>query len=537
MDHDGQPLHRQHRKDTQQKEATRMNIETCQTRSALPESHPRPLTLAWGGALILGLGLGMSLGAPALSAQTEYCEDNGLLIHEIEDQAPAGGWVQEAQFSGFAGTSYFRWNGGNLLNNPGNGVLTYTLNITPPGDYQMRIHNHHNDPDTTMENDCWTRMDGGTWVKTYSGQGLWNWAMRFEYSNGFKEPAHFILTEGTHTFQISGRSQNFRIDRAHFFLNGNPTSTSLPTSPTGRCGGPLPHPDLNLHSITGVFSDGTLGPFETKLGTPVTLPNPMLMNGRHLAITDTSRLVLPDLTYTDQEILLRIRKGMPVASWIGVIVRGADEAADFGISGGTQSMVYMQRQVATGRVRVNIHDGAGTVFFGPYFSLAQLDINTRNVNMRITTSGDTIQCTLNGIDALSGGYTGIPDPVLGGYTSIRSTISGANPGTIGIDYCLIRQAGDIPDLYFDATGKLWMSALEDNLLVLPTWQPGTFAFHHDAFLLGLPGFATIVFPFFDYVNSDDNHFILGVVESGLALPVGSSNVFDYKGQSEGEYQP
>ena len=82
-----------------------------------------------------------------------------------------------------------------------------------------------------------------------------------------------------------------------------------------------------------------------------------------------------------------------------------------------------------------------------------------------------------------------------------------------------------------------MSALEENLLVPPTWAPASFGFHHDAFLLGLPSFVSIVFPYFDYVQSSDDHFVLGVVESGLALPEGSSNVFDYKGQSEGEYQP
>ena len=79
--------------------------------------------------------------------------------------------------------------------------------------------------------------------------------------------------------------------------------------------------------------------------------------------------------------------------------------------------------------------------------------------------------------------------------------------------------------------------MEGNLTVPPTWQPFTFVFHHDSFLLGLPGFLSIVFPFLDYADFDDDHFILGVVDSGLALPTGSSNVFEYKGQSEGEYQP
>ena len=124
--------------------------------------------------LALRVALFLALGVPTAAAQLESCEQGGKVIFEIEDQAPTGSWVQETEFPGFAGSSYFRWNGGNQFNNPGQGVLTYTIHITDPGDYQMRIHNHHNDPDSTMENDCWTRMDGGTWVKTYSGQNLWN---------------------------------------------------------------------------------------------------------------------------------------------------------------------------------------------------------------------------------------------------------------------------------------------------------------------------------------------------------------------------
>ncbi len=496
---------------------------------------PSFLRHAVGPALALA---GTFVLAPVVPAQLEYCEDDGLIVFEVEDEAPAGNWVEETQFAGFAGSSYYRWNGGDQFNNPGLGVLTYQIYVTTPGDYQMRIHNHHNDPDSTMENDCWTRMDGSTWVKTYSGQNGWNWISRFEFSNGFKEPAHYDLTEGLHTFQISGRSQNFRIDRVHFFLSGNPLSTSIPASPLGRCDAPPAHPDNNPASITAVFADGTLGPLQTKSGTPVTLPNPGGQPGRHLALTGNERLVVPDVTYTDQELLLRVRRAsLPLGGWIGLVMRAADEEVDFSAPGGTQCMVYLQRSAATGQVRVNVHDGTGTVLIGGWFTLAALDPDARNINMRVTTSGDTVQCRLNGMDALNGGYTGIQDPAGGGFTSLRANVSAGNPGTIGVDYLLVRNAGEIPDLYFDADGRMWMSAVEEDLIVLPTWQPGSFLFEHDAFMLGLPGFASIVFPFLDYQLNDNDHFVLGVVDSGLALPVGSSNVFEYKGQREGEFQP
>lgn len=322
----------------------------------------------------------------------------------------------------------------------------------------------------------------------------------------------------------------------HFFQGGSP-NTSQPASPTGRCGGPTPHRDLNPRSVTGVFADGTFGPFEVRSGNPVTLPNVARQTGRHLSLSDTARLALPDRTYTDQEILLAIRSGMPDTSWLGVILRAADDDTDFAAPGGTQSMIFLQKQAATGQVRVNVHDGTTTAFTGPWIPQALVDSDARGMIWRITTTGDTIECTLNGFDVMGGGYTGIPNPAAGGYTSLRSNFSGGSTGAIGIDYCLIRAAGDIPDVYFDATGKLWLSALEDNLLLAPTWQPDTFAFHHEAFSLGLTAFLSGVMPFLDSKDSDEDHFLLGVVDSGLALPAGTDNVLEYKGQREGGYQP
>jgi hypothetical protein len=46
-----------------------------------------------------------------------------------------------------------------------------------------------------------------------------------------------------------------------------------------------------------------------------------------------------------------------------------------------------------------------------------------------------------------------------------------------------------------------------------------------------------VFPYLDSKDSDQDHFVLGVIDSGLALPVASSNVLEYKGQKEGGFQP
>lgn len=173
--------------------------------------------------------------SPAAVAQPEYCEDGGQIVIDFESTPPTGAWVAETAFPGFTGDSYYRWNGPNHFNQPGNGVLTYTVTVTTPGLYNMRIYNLHDDPDFTLENDCWTRLDGGTWQKSYSSIHLtWNWATWFDPPSGSDSKSTYQLSAGTHTFEVSARSNNFRIDRVHFFLPGFPNPQN-PLSPETTC--------------------------------------------------------------------------------------------------------------------------------------------------------------------------------------------------------------------------------------------------------------------------------------------------------------
>ena len=76
----------------------------------------------------------------------------------------------------------------------------------------------HDDPDPSMENDCWARMDGGTWEKLFhntgsSGVGVWTYNGRYESTGDF--PRYNNLSIGVHEFEIAGRSNNFKIDRVH----------------------------------------------------------------------------------------------------------------------------------------------------------------------------------------------------------------------------------------------------------------------------------------------------------------------------------
>lgn len=161
---------------------------------------------------------------PAPVNPTIYIADqNDNFIIEIEDHPPVGDWVSETILTPFTGESYFRWNGPDLFNTPGFGVLNYPLQIDLAGDYNIRLRVRHDDPLPDMENDCWLRIDNGPWEKLFSNQGgaeigIWTYNVKLE--NTGQPPVHFF-TEGLHTISLSGRSNNFKIDRLSVYPVGN----------------------------------------------------------------------------------------------------------------------------------------------------------------------------------------------------------------------------------------------------------------------------------------------------------------------------
>jgi hypothetical protein len=155
------------------------------------------------------------------AVEPAYWEHNGLVVIEVESAAPSGAWSVDTALTGFTGVAYYTWGGPNTFSSPGNGVLSYRVIISEPGIYQLRIHNRHDHADSTLENDCFTRIDGGEWVKTFSSiRGQWTWHSRHEFSNGNKPDASYDLSAGEHLFEINGRSTGFSIDRIHLFKAG-----------------------------------------------------------------------------------------------------------------------------------------------------------------------------------------------------------------------------------------------------------------------------------------------------------------------------
>lgn len=205
--------------------------------------------------------------APPAAAQVTFCEENGLVVMQIESIPIAGDWVEETIISQYTGQSYYRWNGPNQFGNPGQGVLTFNIEITAPGTYDMQWRNFHFGPDAGDENDAWVRMDGEPWAKCYSsGIDQWNWHTLIE-GPAFSYQPNWNLSAGSHVLQISGRSHNFRIDQIHLYNDtvGNPTSPGSPET-TNCTWQDLGNALAGTSGLPDLEGTGTLVP-----GTPMSL--------------------------------------------------------------------------------------------------------------------------------------------------------------------------------------------------------------------------------------------------------------------------
>ncbi len=169
-----------------------------------------------------------------LQADVTRVESDGAVVFEAESAAAAADWRAETALAGFTGASYYTWRGGDLFGAPGKGVLRFRFRVGRGGTWRLRLRNRHDFADSTLENDCFTRLDDGPWTKTYSSErGRWTWNTNHESEAG-KGPARYELEAGEHVLEISGRSKNFSIDRVALIREGEERALdpARPPSPT-----------------------------------------------------------------------------------------------------------------------------------------------------------------------------------------------------------------------------------------------------------------------------------------------------------------
>jgi hypothetical protein len=201
--------------------------------------HMRSIIAIFPIALCLGALYATPATAVNNGTPVRVSQDN-IAIIEIETTAATGDWVLETTNAGYSGLGYYRWNGPNLFNESqaGQGILGYTIEVLEPGNYRLNLHNRHDHPNDTEENDCWVRLNNEPWIKLFSNGpstiGAWTWDSRFDLASGNQPGANFDLDPGLNLIEFSGRSTNFKMDRFHLYKAPNPDSMNL-AAPETTC--------------------------------------------------------------------------------------------------------------------------------------------------------------------------------------------------------------------------------------------------------------------------------------------------------------
>ncbi|WP_020568721.1 malectin domain-containing carbohydrate-binding protein [Neolewinella persica] len=290
-------------------QVTASDIDPCTGLTYTATGLPPSLTIDTNTGLISGT-LDAGSGSGTAGA---FIESGGIVVIEMESvETLPGSWEDASTYSttfspnvnnpaGATGGDFLIWQGGQSLGNPGNGLLTYPVEITTPGVYKFQWRNQvGNGTNTTEHNDTWLKIEadafygqqgGGSivcpkglnaaendcsggapegagaagWFKVYSsGANNWSWV-----SNTSDNDAHQIYARfdapGVYNILVSARSSSHAIDRmvlAKTDYSGNPQSLSLPESARST-GGVAGAADGSPYNVTVSVSDGCVPPLST----------------------------------------------------------------------------------------------------------------------------------------------------------------------------------------------------------------------------------------------------------------------------------
>lgn len=177
-----------------------------------------------------------------------YHESNGVVRVDIDKGNPSTNWTTGSTLSGFDGAGYIIWTGADNFNQPGQGVITFSVKINTVGTYQFVWRSRIGmGTKNTEHNDSWLRINGSDffgqkatdghkvypkgsgktpnpegsskdgWLKVYMNRlNEWFWRSNTNDKNPYDVFVTFD-TPGTYNVEISGRSNGHAIDQFVLF--------------------------------------------------------------------------------------------------------------------------------------------------------------------------------------------------------------------------------------------------------------------------------------------------------------------------------
>jgi fibronectin type 3 domain-containing protein len=218
---------------------------------------------------------------------------------EVESVSAKGDWQLQTSIAGYNGSGYFYWNGGNKLGAaPTESALSYTINLSESGTYRLAVRGRRDLTGVCAGaasdecNDIFVKIDNGAWIKTMvkGAWGEWVWQSQYEPGGHGVINADYQLSAGTHTIQITGRSEGVKLDAFSIALASAPRVVA----PVTGCGTPISSSSSTNNSSSSVTSSSS------QSGVPSDISN--------LQATAVSNGVLLTWSDTQGEDAYRVRR-------------------------------------------------------------------------------------------------------------------------------------------------------------------------------------------------------------------------------------
>ncbi|NNM16623.1 MAG: hypothetical protein HKO56_08195, partial [Bacteroidia bacterium] len=196
----------------------------------------------------------------------DYLEQDSVVIIEAEDAVLSSHWSTQTTLPSYTGSSYIEWRSGDTtlaIINPGNGILSFVVNISNPGRYHVLART--STPDVSEHNDCYIRFIdsdillqqgansfvsyGDTAIKLFQNTGTqdWTWQTKGSIDHIGGQIWTDFNSPGTYEFEIHGRSSLFKLDRLMLVHIDYDETIAMDTS-----NAPSPINDCNSNQLLGL---------------------------------------------------------------------------------------------------------------------------------------------------------------------------------------------------------------------------------------------------------------------------------------------
>ncbi len=174
----------------------------------------------------------MSLGSVGAEDRV-FVEKDGVVVMEAEStDSSLGRWKTKTTLEGYQGSGHLEFTGNKPESGPPESPLVYHFKVTKPGNYALilRARKRLESKRQDISNDCFVRLEGDYEsgnntpkevleedTKLFGGDADgWGAAVKLDVKHKKFDPVYELKAGETYQFVMSGRSQNFNVDRILF---------------------------------------------------------------------------------------------------------------------------------------------------------------------------------------------------------------------------------------------------------------------------------------------------------------------------------